>query len=272
MNRLIVISVSAAAIFLAWPSSLHAETTIFTRVTGIIDGVTLELSTIVSTQQTSRSLHVSLTGVALPDFYSDAHLFLTKFVLNTTVTAIVHGDFSSGYLTGRVFNSEAVDIAELMVRKGMVYRAYDDGIYERAERIAKFNAAGMWGNTWASVKHPDEEIAPSHTKKTAKHIGKYYKLRICGNDSLYQYGNATNCFIVQQDVAGSDVPRQFVLICKSPRMIRKLEDKRYRVIYVKLVNKAVLRSGKGTTTVLPILREVGKSRYLGVRGELLYFK
>ena len=262
-------SVAAAALF---SSALHAETSIFARVTGIIDGTTLELTPIVSTQKTARSVSLLLKGIALPEFYSDAQLFLAKFVLNTTVTAIVSGDFSSGYLTGQVYNSESVDIAELMIRKGMVYRSYDKGVYERAERIAKFNGAGMWGDTWTSKKHPDEESTPTHAKPDDKHIGKYYKLRICGSDSLFQYGNATNCFIVQQTPANSSATRQFVLICRSPRMIRKLEGKRSRIIYVKLINKAVLRSGTGATTVLPILKEVGKSRYLGVRGELMYFK
>jgi hypothetical protein len=253
--------------------NLHADTTIFVRVTEILSGTSVEVKTIVSTQEFQRSyaLCVILKGIALPDGHSIACRFLKEEVLGTNVKAVVSGDFSTGYVTGRIFNAAAEDIAEKMIRKGLVYRSHDDGLYERPERIAKFNAVGMWSSSWPEGTNPHEQETPT-SEKSETHLGKFYKLRICGDDSLFQYGSATNCFIIQQNIQDIDNPRQFILICRNPRQILKLEGRRYRILYVKLINKAVLRSRTGDTTILPVLKEVGKSPYLGVRGEIMYFK
>jgi endonuclease YncB( thermonuclease family) len=273
MNRSFCIALLLALSFPGVSLDLHAETTIFARVTEILSGTSVEVKTIVSTQEAQRaqSLCVTLKGIALPNGQSIAYRFLNEELLGTNIRAVVAGDFSSGYVTGRIFNAAAEDIAEKMIRKGLVYRSNDDGIYERPERIAKFNAAGMWSSTWPEGTNPREQEAPAREKSDTQ-LGKFYKLRICGDDSLYQYGSATNCFIIQQEVPDVKSPRQFILICRDPRQIHKLEGRRSRILYVKLVNKAVLRSRDGDTTILPVLKEVGKSPYLGVRGEIMYFK
>ncbi len=214
---------------------------------------------------------VKLWGIEISDYNKHVNSFMLSHITNQTLSVVVADWNDSGFVTGIVYTAENKDISELLVQNGFAFPYNDNDRYLQAQRYARKNISGMWSNIWVDSTAPAEEEKPSRSPATQSSIGKFYKVRVNAGDTRTIYDSSTNSFLIEQQIDKNGTLRRFILVTDNPRRIIKLKDDQNVTLYVELTSYSTV-NGVSRTSMLPVLKEVGKSRFLGVGGDVLFFK